>query len=502
MKVRTVGILAALGMSLTTLTVWSVTPPGSKTDVSAEGDWLDQAPDPGDTLAGTFSGASFTAGTTLAVEGRLGHSRLLSTDQSETLVFLDVKADGASTATTAANANLSIVVDRSGSMKGKRLQNALEAARGMIRRLRDGDVVSVVTYNTASEVVMPPTTIDGFTRDRALASLDRVTAQGDTCISCGIETAMELLGRRTGMVDRMLLLSDGEATAGVKDVEGFRRIAERCRRMGAAISAIGVDVDYNERVMSVLAVESNGRHHFVNHPDDLSRAFDSELASLVKSIASDTEVSLELAPGVELVEVFDRSFRREGSRVIVPLGTFAAGENKTLLAKVRVARGADGERAIANVRLAYDDLSRGGRGALDGKLAALLVSNPSEVSPLDPIVQNRMERAETASVLREANQLFTSGRAREAQAKLAERKQALFKRKQRSIAAAPPAKAATLKDDFDRQELALGEAESGFSAPASAPPVAAGAAPAEAAPPRRAKVQVKENAERADAFGF
>src|SRR5690606_38714012 len=102
----------------------------------------------------------------------------------------------------------------------------------------------------------------------------------------------------------------------------------------------------------VLAVESNGRHHFVNHPDDLSRAFDSELASLVKSIASDTEVSLELAPGVELVEVFDRTFRREGSRVIVPLGTFAAGEHKTVLAKVRVARGADGERAIANVRLA------------------------------------------------------------------------------------------------------------------------------------------------------
>src|SRR5690606_17839869 len=146
--------------------------------------------------------------------------------------------------------------DRSGSMRGKRLDNAIEAARTMVRRLRDGDVVSVITYDTATQTLVPATTIDSTSRQEVVSRIGDITLGGDTCISCGIDEAMSALRGRDGMVKRVLLLSDGEATAGVRDVEGFRRLAARAREMDCAITSIGVDVDYNERIMSALALES------------------------------------------------------------------------------------------------------------------------------------------------------------------------------------------------------------------------------------------------------
>jgi Ca-activated chloride channel family protein len=338
MKVKTLAVVAATGMFLSSLTVWSITKP-KLTPEPLGGDGTD--PNGQGPLTAEFTGASFSTGKTLMMQGRIGNSRMLADKDNETMLLVDVTADQAGT-TTRAPLNLAIAVDRSGSMKGRRLDNALEAARGMVRRLRDGDVVSVVAYNTTAEVVVPPTSVDSFSRDRVSASLSSITANGDTCISCGLDEAMNELRQRSGMVDRVLLLSDGQATAGVRDIDGFRSIGARVRNMGASISSIGVDIGYNEQVMNALAVESNGRHYFVENAGDLPRVFDQELDTLEKSLAKDAEVTVDLAPGVEVERVFDRTFRRDGNKLVVPLGSFSAGEEKTLLVSLKIPRGAAG----------------------------------------------------------------------------------------------------------------------------------------------------------------
>ncbi len=489
MKVRTVGLLSLVGMMLSSLTVWSLTPPAPKA-----GDPLVWIKD--DPQTPHVAQASFTAGKTLLVEGRLGHATLPADQDSETFLLLNVAADSASVATAAAPLNLAIVIDRSGSMRGKRLDNALDAARGMVRRLRDGDVVSVIAYNTQTETTVPPTTIDSSSRERVVQSLAGITARGDTCISCGIDAGMAELRGRSGMVNRVLLLSDGEATAGVRDVEGFRRIAARCREMGASISSIGVDVDYNERVMSALALESNGRHHFVQNASDLPRVFDEELNALAKTVANDAEATVELAPGVRVAQVFDRTFRQEGNRLIVPLGGFSSGEDKTLLVKLDVPRGAEGLRPIADVRVSYRDLVDGGRGSCDGTLAAVLTDDAGQLSELDPLVKGRLLRSQTAAALNEANQLFSSGRADEAKRKLSSRLAKLTRERKLALSAAPKPRRAELEADLDKQATALGEANSGFASP----PPAAAAAPVEET--RRGRAQVKQNAQVATDLAF
>ena len=512
MTPKNVALLSALGMLLSSVTVYSLTPPGGA------GDGVSAAPDPaviaepevGSSDTGTADLGRFTAGSTLMVEGRLGHPRLLQS-AGETFVMLEVRGDSSGRAQAQAPANLSLVIDRSGSMRGSRLQNALQAATRAVDQLQDGDVVSVVAFDTRTTVIVPPTTIGPGTRSRVLADIRGITLGGDTCISCGLEDGLALLDRTEGRVNRMLLLSDGDANNGVRDVPGFRSIAQRAHERGVSITTIGVDVDFNEKILAALAQESNGRHYFAESDAGLTRIFEEEAEALKSTVASGAEVAIDLADGVELDRVFDRTFRRAGSKVIVPLGTFSRGEVKTVLLKVRTPRGKDGKTPIADVEMTYRDLVASTDGRCSGKLEAEIITDPSQASDLDAVVAGRVQRSETAATLKQANFLFQQGKVGEARRKLESQQEALRGEAAKAKKVAPAGKAGDVERDFERQIAALESADNDFNAPQFAtPPPAAGAAQAAApaaAPPapqesRAGRTAVRRNEKNAVDLGF
>jgi Ca-activated chloride channel family protein len=423
------------------------------------------------------------------VDGRVGHAKLLQGSPGETFVMLEVRGADAGSAKSAAPVNLSIVIDRSGSMKGSRMRNAQNAATAAVDRLHDGDVVSVVTFDTQTSVVVPPTSIGPGSRERAIADIRSITLGGDTCVSCGVEEGLAQLDRTSGRVNRMIVLSDGDANHGVRDVPGFRSIAERARGRGTSITTIGVDVDYNQKILAALAQESNGRHYFVENDDALERIFEAEAESLTSSIASGAEASIDLAPGVELDRVLDRSFRRVGSRVIVPLGTFDRSEVKTVLMKVRVPTRGDGAVPVANVEVAWKDLIDEREASCKGKLGLELVGDAA--SELDPVVLGRVSRSETSAALREANSLFEQGRVDDARRKLDQ--QAAGLRAQAAKTTSRPGFPGIVDKDFQKQLSALDEATDGFATPPPSPatPNAAPAPPPQES--RRGKGQVRQN---------
>jgi Ca-activated chloride channel family protein len=501
MKPTQVALLSALGMLLTSVSVYSITPPGGFSRSAGASASAGASPDnaPTATQAAQADNAHFTAGANLMVEGRLGHAKLAKNAAGETFVMLEVRgADGVAAPKNSAPVNLALVIDRSGSMKGTRIRNAVSAATSAVDRLSDGDVVSVVTFDTQTQVVVPPTAIGQGARERVNAAIRGITLGGDTCISCGIEEAMSQLQQTSGKVSRMLLLSDGDANHGVRDVPGFRSIAQRAQARGVSVTTIGVDVEYNEKIMTAIALDSNGRHYFVENDAALPRIFEQEAESLTRTIASNVEATIELAPGVELERVFDRSFRRAGNQVIVPLGSFSGPEVKTVLLKVRAPKGSDGVVPIANVDLGWRDLVTGSDGRCQGKLAVEMVADASQASDLDALVAGRVQRSETASVLKDANALFEQGKVAEARRALTAREDALRAAADKAKRAAPATRKAEVDQDFQRQIAAVGDANQGFNAPEFAtPPPGAAARPAAPAQETRAgKSAVKQNAAR------
>lgn len=508
MNAKTLALLSVAGMLLSSVSVYSLTPPGgvhlSGGSRVSDDESTQVVPEIATgSVATTQELGHFVAGTTLTVDGRLGHTKLVKNGRGETFVMLEVKGSD-ELAKNTAPVNLALVIDRSGSMKGSRLTNALNAAVAAVDRLHDGDVVSVVSFDTRTQLVVPPTTIGAGARDRIVSDIRGITLGGDTCISCGIEDALAQIDRTPGRVNRMLLLSDGEATAGVRDVPSFRSIAQRSRDRGTSITTVGVDIEYNERIMSAIAQESNGRHYFVENDAALSRIFEQEADGLTSTVASGVEATIELGPGVELDRVFDRSFQRVGQSVVVPLGAFSRNDVKTVLVKVRVKPGADETVPVADVRLAWRDLVTGNDGRCTGKLALAMVDDPSQASELDPLVAGRVQRSETASTLQQANSLFAQGRGDEARRKLSEQAENV-RNVARTATPRASAKAKEVDRDFQRQIAALDEANSGFATPppvAGAAPNASPASPAPAAESRQGRSQVRKNAERASDMAF
>ena len=481
MKLTTVLTLSATGMVATAAAVWFAVDPAhpaaaaaaaSNRGTAAQLATADQPAPPPEPPAADHS--HFQAGKTLMVEGRIGHQVLPADVDSETFLFVDVTADAALQAAKPVPLNLAVVIDRSGSMKGKRLTNAMAATRTAIERLRDGDVVSVVTYDDRADVVVSPTTIDAASRVRILRELDRPRPGGDTCISCGIDAAMQLLGQRPGMVGRILLLSDGLATAGVRDLPGFHRLAEDCRRMGASITTIGVDVGYDEKIMAALARDSNGDHFFVPDAATLPGIFDRTMATLTRTVAHHADLIVDLAPGVFVEHVYDRVTAGGGSQVIVPLGAFTAGDHKTALMRLRVPRGQAGERAIAAVRLRYDDLVTDQPGTCEGNLAVRTSTDAAQLTPLDGIVSARVSASETAEALENANVLFRGGRTDDATRLIREQNVRLEMEHMRARKSVEPMRMHDLDDAFQRQRDAMGSADRGFqpASPAAAAPKA------------------------------
>lgn len=435
-------------------------------------------------------GSTFLAQTgPLRVEGRLGHAALPSLGEQETWLLLDVSAPEAADVESRTPVNVSIVLDRSGSMKGQRMTNALAAVRGMLSQLRADDIVSIVAYDDDAEVLMAPTAVRCVDAFGLGLTLERVRGRGHTCISCGIDMARSMLRRNDGAVQRMLLLSDGEANRGVVEPVLLSRLGDAARRDGMSIATIGVDVDYDERTMLALSEASNGRHYFVDRPGELARVFDEERRSLVGSVADAVDVDIRLAEGVRLLEVVDRPHRREGESVQVSLGRVAAGEQKTVLLRVRI-DAPQGEHSIADVRLAYRDLVDDRERSESGELGLVLDPELARAGELDPAVEARLGRKETFDALIAANAAFARGDVAAAERELQGARTRIKSRRTR----AKPKASAKLDADFEQQLQAIGGASSGFTA------AARDVAP-EAAPQRReGRASVRANAAAADPF--
>lgn len=472
--------------------------------------------------------ARMTAGDTLAIDARLGHASIAKNSRGETFLFAQVAAtdDKTGAAGAASPLNLAIVIDRSGSMKGERIANAMNAAVTAIERLRDGDSVTVVAFDSSAQVVVPPTRVSSSSRASMESAVRSIRLGGDTCISCGLTEGMQQLQLTTlsgDRVNRMILLSDGATNSGVKDVPGLRAMAGRMHGKGVTISTIGVDVDFDEKIMAALAAEGNGRHYFVANASGLSSVFAQEFDDLLASVAKEAELSIELAPGVEVAEVFDRSFRREGNKVIVPFGTFSAKQEKTVLIKLKVPADREGAQQVADVKLAYRDLVKKSDGSASGNLSLAIRSDGTEQRELDPFVAARVERSRTAQTLTDVNKLFEAGRVDEARAKLAVRRTELKRTETESLALnasapfanAPRRAAKSLDRDFADQLGAVAQADANFAPPppaasfngrgaggSAAAPVAA-ATPAKPAPStREGKASVRLNQQQASEFGF
>ncbi len=253
--------------------------------------------------------------------------------------------------------NVAIVIDRSGSMSGAKIQRAKEAAIMAVDRLHPDDIVSVIAYNHVVQVLVPATKV----RDRQaiVQGIRKLWAGGSTAlfsgVSKGAEEARKFFDRER--VNRIVLLSDGLANVGPSSPAALGALGASLGREGIGVTTIGLGLDYNEDLMTQLSLRSEGNHFFAQTADDLRRGFDLEFSIGLAVVAKEVLVELECAEGVRPIRLLNGQADILGQRVIAQLNQLYSGREAYLLLEVELPSGQVGQQmTVAKVGLSYANL--------------------------------------------------------------------------------------------------------------------------------------------------
>jgi Ca-activated chloride channel family protein len=250
--------------------------------------------------------------------------------------------------------NVALVIDRSGSMSGPRIEAAKEAARMAVDRLTSRDIVSVVSYDDRVEVDVPATRASDPRSEKERIS--RLNARGSTAIWAGLQRGADEVRKfkSRAYVNKIILLSDGLANVGPSRPDEFASLGRELAGEGITVSTIGLGNGYNEDLMAKLAINADGTHKFVAKPADLVQFFAREFDDALSVIAQDVLIEIECAPGVAPNRSLGRQADISGGKATYRFSLAMAGAEQAVLIGIDVPALSAGEpRPIARVRARY-----------------------------------------------------------------------------------------------------------------------------------------------------
>ena len=172
-----------------------------------------------------------------------------------------------------------------------------------------------------------------------------------------------------GYVSRVLLLTDGEPTAGIKDFNSIVQQVTQQKAQGISITALGFGSEYNEELMAGIARRSGGNYYYIQRPDLLPEVFRRELETLMTIVAKNVRVRLQLSRWVQARQVHGYQPTFSGRTVEVSLPDIERGTVRTVIGGAGAGSAPGGHvfPVAKGRRLIYDDVAnnRPGSAAAD-----------------------------------------------------------------------------------------------------------------------------------------
>ncbi len=344
----------------------------------------------------------------VGVDTRQSSSHVLMTGSGTLTVVVDLRATDAPPAVDGHRLplNVALVIDRSGSMRGDKMDRTREAAKRFVEGLDERDTFALVSYSDDVRVDVAAARVTPELKRQALLEIARMQPSGSTNLSGGLYRGQEQVGRNllSGQVNRVLLMSDGLANRGVIDTKAIATTAQREAQRGISVTTIGVGTDYNEDLMTAVADQGSGNYYFVADAPSVPTVLAAELTKMASTVAQDAKVQLTLDDGSELTSVFGYAYTRIGDKVVVPLAEMFGGQRRSLALQLTVPVIREGTFRVGEVSVTYVDPR------LDGvsvsRVVPLTVTVTRDSAQVeagrDPSVEERLVEIRAAQVLNEA----------------------------------------------------------------------------------------------------
>lgn len=251
--------------------------------------------------------------------------------------------------------NLSLVIDTSGSMQGEPIEYARQGLERMLDGLEPGDRINLVTFSTAARVAVEHVEGDA---PELINAIDALHADGGTNIYDGLRTGFELVDAHyvEGAQNRVVLLSDGEATQGITNDAKIVEMAAAYAGLGYGLTTIGVGTDFDVDLMRTLSEQASGSFYFLEDPAAVKEVFHEEVTSFLVPLAADVRLDVDIGGAYLLRGIY-------GTRLF----EVAAGKGTIEIPNLQLAH-----------RTSVDDHDSGGRRGGGGAILLELLRRPGQ----------------------------------------------------------------------------------------------------------------------------
>lgn len=277
-----------------------------------------------------------------------------------TYVLLEVTPTGV-VAAVQMPLNFSLVLDKSGSMGGAKMDCLKEAVKRVIDLLGPDDYLSIVSFDTSPRTLVESQRASSSGNKQALKrQVERLEAGGGTEIATALEAGFAELGKAyaANRVNRLVLLTDGQS--GHED--RCRKQAQKIGGSGIPITALGIGADWNEKLLVDLAGATGGQADYIAGPQDIAPYFQTAVQAMQAAVVQNTELVLRLVGGINPRKVWrvvpviaDLGYRPISDRVIAAsLGELEKGQGQALLIELMLPGRQAGTYRVAQAEVSYD----------------------------------------------------------------------------------------------------------------------------------------------------
>ncbi len=250
--------------------------------------------------------------------------------------------------------DLVVVLDRSGSMDGRKIADARTAVRQLISQLGPDDRFSLVTFSASSQLTIP---LSHATPQAVLAwhqTISSIDAGGGTFMGPALDMAFNAIdaARAASRAPRAILISDGLAAEHHSEL---RDKALRAAQGEYALSTVGVGSDFDEDLMSLLSDAGTGNYYYLADTENLAEVFSNEFETANATVASGLEVRIVPAAGVTVIEASGYPLERSGSIAQFRPGSLFSNQQRHVWVTFRVPTDTAKQTPLGSIQLSYTE---------------------------------------------------------------------------------------------------------------------------------------------------
>jgi Ca-activated chloride channel family protein len=253
------------------------------------------------------------------------------------------------------NVDMVIVLDRSGSMHGAKIQDAKQATLSLLASLSAGDRFALVSYSDGVQRHSALMNVTPDNRKTLEAIVRGIVASGSTNLGGGLQEGINLLvsETRTGSAGKIMLISDGLANRGITHAAALGDMASTAVGKEFSITTVGVGNDFNEQLMTTIADRGKGSYYYLETPGAFAEVFQKEFHHVKATAAQSVEVRIPLKGGISLAHAAGYPIEVKDGEAIFRPGDLVSGQSRRLFLTLRVPTHQEGDMEINGVNVRY-----------------------------------------------------------------------------------------------------------------------------------------------------